>query len=122
MHIIALVIGDWSHDGHSKVKEIHCESNLDTIELHKAYREGVKLIGFEFSAKVCIDYEDNSISEQVINLLNSFGGNFNPDLSYLEHEEYADMWIFIAKLGNPDLKVNIINKKKINIGGYGLFF
>lgn len=130
LHTINLVVGDWSHDGHSKTETVTILSNLDKKALEKAYKKGSKKVGFDLETDVCADYEDMSMSEDISEKLKAAGikphdyveeDEAGLSFSY-NHEAFATLWLDIARLGNPDLKYEITadNNTTINIGGYGL--
>lgn len=139
---IALVLGDWSDDGHGKTEIITIRSNLDHVAVDEAYDEGSKKLGFNFADTVCVDYEDSSISVDDMKRLMDHGLTLEELFKYkydlteakkaLENAEqstiglYADafaaIYLFIAKLGNSQLEYKVVNEhSRINIGGYGLF-
>lgn len=122
MHIITFVIGDWSDDGHGKTRELLFQSNLSKIEVENAYVEGTKLINFDFSEKVAVEYQNPELPAKYLKILNDFGAKLHPKLEDLDYESFADIWMFIAKLGRPDLEIKMLNKNSIDIGGYGLFY
>ncbi len=133
-HSITLTLGDWSHDGHSQTEVITVKCNVDKKDLEKAYKKGTKKVGFDLTEDVCADYEDGSVSDEVIEKLRDAGikpedfaekGDADDEgwsLAY-DYEAFAGLWMRIAQLGDPDLKYEVAptNPNNINIGGYGLF-
>ncbi len=132
MHIITLIVGDWSHDGHEETDSFVYESSLSQKELEAAYTAGSKILGFDLSADVCKDYEDSNISRKHVDMLTAHGiecegyEEYHPgnDSVLLEPELFADLYLQICKLGSPTFVYNPVpsNVTCINIGGYGLFY
>ncbi len=130
---IQLVIGDWSGDGHEITRSVTAHSNIPADELKAAYDLGVKATGVDLTRDVCSDYRDSSLSAEVLAKLvaagyaipgmeNLSGNEIFDDTQYLDPEEFAGIWLFIARKGNPELRVDLVeNDARINIGGYGLF-
>lgn len=130
--MINLVLGDWSGDGHSKTEIVSILSNLLKNDIEKAYKKGCKKVGFDLTKDVCAEYEDMSASKEVVEALRAVG--FKPE-DFLEEDDdgdwsfayngdaFAELWLRIAQLGNPDFKYEITthNTPNINIGGYGLY-
>ena len=133
---IDLCVGDWSGDGHEKTETISIESNLTAKEINAAYKIGAKKIKFDITKKISVHHDDSTISRKQYNLLIKAGykwqiQEFDEDpekskedrINIGEPHHFACMWLFIAKLGNPDFEYNYVNShaEVINIGGYGLF-
>ena len=130
--MINLVMGDWSGDGHSKTETITILSNIDKKAVEKAYKAGTKKTNVNFSDDVASDYEDSTLPTEVVTKLAEHGFKIE---DYSEDEEptdrgygiwtdgYALAWLFIAGVGNPDFKFEVIedDSPNINIGGYGFF-
>lgn len=133
--MINLVMGDWSGDGHSQTATVTILSNIDKKALEKAYKAGVKKTGVDFENEVAEEYEDNTISAEIVEKLAKHGFKIE---DYSEDEEpdeedddpryclwtdgYSLAWLFVAQVGNPDFKFEVIedDSPNINIGGYGL--
>ena len=130
-HMINLVMGDWSGDGHSKTETVTILSNIDKRALEKAYKAGAKKTGVDFENEVAEEYEDNTISAEVVEKLAKHGFKIE---DYSEDEDPSDgtyglwtdgyslAWLFVAQVGNPNFKYEVItdDSPNINIGGYGL--
>lgn len=132
-NLIKLVVGDWSHDGHNQTDSVQILSNLSKNSINRAYENGSYKIGFDFKNSICVEYEDNSLCKEKLNILLDHG--LWPDDAeslkkdeeelYLDSDQFIDIYLFIAKLGDSGFKYKIINYEEnpsINIGGYGLFF
>jgi hypothetical protein len=136
-HQINLVLGDWSGDGHCYTATITVRCNLNKEQLEKAFKAGCKKTNVDFQNDVASQYEDSTISETVIEKLSKHGFKIedysddeNPEEFhtgikgyYLSVDGYAAAWMFVAKIGNPELEYEDLtgNSPNINIGGYGLF-
>lgn len=139
---VDLVVGDWSGDGHSITKTVGIKTNVTIEELRKAYQNGVKEVGVDLSEKVCRNYGDYRLSYDIFLKLIAFGElhdalfeNYEEeikalkteedftesDYAYLDYERYAQLYLGIAKVGNPAIKYKFVESQSINIGGYGLF-
>lgn len=132
-HLINLIVGDWSHDGHSMTETITISCNLDKKETVKAYKKGTKKVGFDLTDDVCSDYEDMSVDPEVIKKMREAGIRVEDFIKQYEDDSswsfeydatsFAEVWLQIARLGNPDLEyeINVHDSPNINIGGYGLY-
>lgn len=133
-HIITLVLGDWSHDGHNQSETVNIRTNLNKKEMEKAYRAGTEKLGFDFCAEVAEDYEDNSVPSEYWELLKQAGYKneglekeavkFNDGEISLWTDSFIDIYLFIVKLGNDKFESERLLDKdnpQIKIGGYGLF-
>lgn len=135
---INLIVGDWSHDGHSMTDTIAIKSNLTKEEIKNAYKQGVKTIGIDLSKDICTEYDVCSISKEQFDKFISLGfvpswmKKYKPerlakefskiDLDFIG-EFFVEMYLFTVKLGNSDFEYEIEDEceNEINIGGYGLF-
>ena len=126
---ISIVVGDWSDDGHGKTAHYQIQSNLSHKEISKAYKKGSKKLGFDFSETVASSYDDSEIPAEELVKLREAGwtGEFYDvaepgEPQYLEADTFMEIWLFIAKLGNPLMEYEIpAVDSTLNIGGYGLF-
>jgi hypothetical protein len=130
LHLIELIVGDSSGDGHSQTDCYKIESNLDGVSLLKAYKAGAKAAGFSIE-KLCKPAETFSIKAKYIKKLIELGLEEwtllkeDEDNTPIEitAENYVDLWMFTAKLGNPNLEYRRNNDfLRLPIGGYGLYF
>lgn len=141
-HIVNLVVGDWSHDGHSITETVTVATNVSRVQLYKAYKTGAAKVGLDLEEEVAADFEDNLVQIEQWRKLEAAGltleSVFNSKTCYelknarqalaaglpfhVYVEDYARIWLFIAQLGNPDVqyKVKPVDIATINIGGYGL--
>lgn len=131
---VILVVGDQSHDGHSRTCDIHIKCNKDAYTLRTAYANGVRISGVDLTRDIANNYEDSLFPDDEVEKLKIHGFDrekfLNPmdekDLDgkwyIMEPEVFAEVWMFIAKIGEPDIKWQIISpSRRIWIGGYGLF-
>ena len=130
--LIELIMGDPSHDGHGMTKSVVVNvENTDSVQdVKQAFEIGAVKIGFNIT-KSCCEYEDNEVSVANLRKLNGFDlsnvdgydESLQDDESIgLYWEDYADIWIFTARIGNPSLVIRKIKPlSRIDIDGYGLF-
>ena len=132
MHQIELIVGDSSGDGHEKTEMIIIKSNLDKVELAQAFADGCKKTDVDFENLVAAEYEENTISQELVDKLvphgfdiSEYSEDENPgDHGYcLDVDGYVAIWLFIAKVGNPRLVYEDMTETspRIYVGGYGLF-
>ena len=128
MDVITLIVGDLG-DGHEKKEETNIFCNLTNNELEDAFKKGEKIIGIRFSDKFS-DYRDHKLPASMIKkMTKSFDIDFvssedlkDSDYIILMCGEYLDLWLKIAKVGNPELVYEICKSNPyLYIGGYGLF-
>jgi hypothetical protein len=128
-HTITLVVGDWSFDGHNRTHNFAIKSNLDVDAVSAAFEMGEEKLGVKFQETVAAEFEDNVLPRDVIEKLENHGFVLADVVGDCEDEEqvtidsdvYVDIWLFIAKLGNPDFRYELTSHPSINVGGYGLF-
>lgn len=136
-HIITLIIGDHGVDGHGRSDRINIRSNLDKNEMDKAYKAGTKKVGFNLRDDVAHDYEDGQIDNRKWAKLKKLGYDTDnsdaaedekldeEDTISLWPESFADIYLFIVKLGNDKFEYENLDREQnpeIYIGGYGLFY
>jgi hypothetical protein len=120
--ILGLVVGDWSNDGHNMTCTIFIKTNLKESKITEAYDVGWKKLGVDFISEVAFEYEDNNLPREVCEKLRSNGFDLDSiDVEFLEPKSYAEIYLFIAKMGNPKFQYEIIEFDSMPIGGYGLF-
>ena len=127
-HRIDLILGDPSGDGHGQSQTVVINSSLSNGELLTAYQAGTKLVGFDFINEVCEQYEDCRMSRKYKTKLLELGffdfyeDGLEEDTCYLDQELFAQIFLFICKLGDNLFEYQIVESNSyINIGGYGLF-
>ena len=126
---VEFILGDWSHDGHGQTETISIMSNLNRKQIEKAYKKGSKLIDLDIVENLCCDYEDCSVSTDIVVKLKTAGYNlsewvFDPtgeDDATIDSDEFLEIYLFITKKGNPIFEYKITRSDAIEIGGYGLF-
>lgn len=127
---IALVVGDWSDDGHGRADHISIDCNISASKLEAAYKKGAKICDVDLTEHVCRDYQDSELDSESIERLEKFGFKIEDFLDgdeepyHLDDDSFALLWLFIAKLGYPSLEYELVEddyKNRINIGGYGLY-
>lgn len=131
MTFINIVIGDWSHDGHSQTDETMYQMNVSAEGLKTAFDAGTKIVGFDLT-KECRDYEDCILSKDACGKVKEhfqdsdiatwiIENEANEEDFYVETEMFAEIYLLIAELGNPELTYSLVNCEDVRIGGYGLF-
>lgn len=121
--LIQLVVGDWSGDGHCQTDTVIVESSKSKSETESAFKKGDEKFGL---SSYCEEYEDSTVPEKLILQLKDYlPWNFDESLSYEDFsaspEEYADLWIAVARSADPDLELHIVQITRIEIGGYGCY-
>jgi hypothetical protein len=140
---IRLVLGDWSHDGHNQTDTKVINSSLNRDELIAAFQLGAAASGLLPQAQhhstyltVAEEYEDSKLARKEYARLAVLGvvpidPNEFPfdeeidredDTIYLDEGSYTELWLAVAKFGNPALEYALVSDTmpSINIGGYGL--
>ena len=121
---INLVVGDWSDDGHGKVHVIPVESNKEVDDVMYAFDKGNEGVNLE---QYCSDYEDNMVPTKLImEFVSEDLYLCDPDEEFhdIESATYAEIWLGIARKGDPELVISVTEEElpEIRIGGYGLFW
>lgn len=128
-----LPIGDWSKDGHCHNIDLIFESNYTVEEMQKAYKASCKLSGLQFNHNedytglkktdswgdksytdrlICVDYEQNELSEFAIETLRSFG--LVAEERYDDPKPFADLILRFISLSMPkDFKYQEVSEKKL---------
>lgn len=126
--VFDLVVGDHSCDGHEQTEIFKISCNLNHVELLKAYTAGVKVAGFSIE-KLCQPAKENTIKAGLLQRLIELGltewvaGEDMEDEIEIYPENYAELWLFTAKLGNPALQYELAPREfRLPIGGYGVFY
>lgn len=126
MPIVRLIVGDYDHEGHEKTETREYEVNCSAKQLNNAYKKGAKRINYDFELKVAYEAGKEKLPKKALALLVEHG--WAPDTAMvntreLDVDDYVDIWLFVAKLGNPKLeaKPSTSVRSDIPIGGYGLW-
>lgn len=126
-HKISLVLGDWSDDGHGKTDIVTIESNFTPAKIKKAYKKGTELVGVDLTEDVCSEYEEHQMTPEHYEVFKASGvlGDLSDESwdRYLDSDTFAELYLWVAKQGNPEFEYKIVpnSSASINIGGYGLF-
>ncbi len=120
--LINLMVGDVSHESHCITETILIESSLTKPDINRAYRVGTRIVGFDFCAQ--FGREECMLPKETCKKLLKAGycmdiGNEDEEL-YLESQTYADIFLFICKLGIPDFKYSFVDTQKYLLGGKAL--
>lgn len=120
-YTIKIPIGDWSDDGHGKCEVFEIESNYPVKDLQEAYKASCKLTGLQFNHNqnytglpehnqyrterhICTEYEDGSLSEFAIEVLQEHGINLDEILTdgeYLDPNSFARLILEFINLSMP---------------------
>jgi hypothetical protein len=128
-NLIDLTAGDWSSDGHGMTTTCLVACNVGLDELKIAHDIGAGVIGINLS-ELCSDSEDDHIPTGLIATLEEHGIHLEYEDDYPESKDYkllespdefARLYLEIAKLGDPSIHYEVLNLPTVNIGGYGLF-
>lgn len=127
-HYIELMTGDWSYDGHGHTSSMSISCNRSRDELRDAYARGAKITGVDLTKEVACNFEDNGLPLKFVERLMAHGFvpaesvDGNEDEGYtLWTDSFPLVWLFIASVGDPDLRYEEVTDSRIRIGGYGLF-
>lgn len=127
MNRISLLMGDASKDGHEETEALVIDTNRTRKELEKAYKKGARKLGHDFELKVANEYGKRRLAKPIFDELKRLGWPVPEGFGKtreLDTDTYADIWIFLAKLGDPKLEVYVQTPdpvEEIYIGGYALF-
>lgn len=130
LHMIELVVGDWSHDGHEKTKTFRVTCNKTAAKLKTAYKAGVEVCGLDLKDTVAVEYEDSILATEDASKLAAAGipvaelvdGSSDNDGFCLTTDSFAELYMRIANLGAPDLTWDYVEANQVEVGGYGLFY
>lgn len=131
-HLFTMHIGDWSDDGHGKQEIFTIESNFPVERVREAHFRIKKYTGVDIE-EICSDYDDSSVSDDVVERLKELGFEFEcPGGTYAS--EMVELWLFLLQKVDPELKLKKapsmptlhfygFDEKRRHIGfvGYGLF-
>lgn len=126
-HTIEIRLGDLGGDGHCRTSNQLIRSSLNHLDLKAAFALGSKTLGFDLT-DLCGDYEDNVIPADAASILVKAGLLNADELSESDAtcpvyaDTFADLYLAVCKLGNPEFKFKMFDPPSIDIGGYGLFY
>jgi len=128
-HIINLVVGDWSHDGHGKSSIVTIRSSLTKSEIDNAYFEGSNKVGFSLIEDVgsedaaILDREQLDKMEEA-GIDTSYIGYYGSEGCCINDEDtFVDTYLAIVGLGDDTFEWERVGHEEnhIRIGGYGIF-
>lgn len=149
-HFMVLLAGDWSGDGHGKTMGHLVRANKPRKAVAEAFIAGSLKVGLRLGVgiaydhrldhlpAICEDYEDRAIKPDALSALLTHGIDvvnmdtvdpYDAEAYTMAPEHglriYADTFvntaIAVAKVGDPDLVIDVVRDEPILIGGYGLF-
>jgi hypothetical protein len=128
MNYIELIVGDPFKRGHAMKSTVRVECTQDAFAVSSAYKEGCAVVGFDITEEYSSDDSNEVISEERVEILKSidFAGVIFHDkdgLYRLSPRSYAEIYMFIANIGDSSIKYKVLNDPdyKLEIGGYGIF-
>lgn len=122
MTYINLVVGDYSNDGHEKRETITIRSNKEADETKYAFDQENESVQLE---QYCSDYEDHKFPSSLIRkYVSPELYTIDPTEEFVEiwPETFAEVWMGMARAGDPELVLSVEHVPEIYIGGYGLFY
>lgn len=118
MYKFRLPIGDWSDDGHGKCNYYIIESNINPEDLVEIVHN--LDLKHKFS-NICSEYKEYCATDEQVEYLKSLGLNiesyFNEDNS-LETKSFAQLFLDIIMLENPEIKLKIINDNIVEFNNW----
>ncbi len=120
-HTIRLVRGDPSGDGHGRTSTHSFRSSLTPDEVRQAYRKGVGIVGFDLiQEEINTNGNRFKLKPEYREAMKTHGYVSDVDVDWIDSETYIDIYLWIAKLGNPNLEVQWFTEPRydIDIGGY----
>lgn len=121
---VCFTLGDPSGDGHANTSDYHMVSNYSAKEIDEAYKKATEILGFNFVEKVGSDYEDNELREPYFSILVEKGIIKKEDYeyedenylnTYLNEDEFIDIFESICQLVLPDLVIDYRNLEEDRI-------
>lgn len=121
---VCFTLGDPSGDGHANTSEYHMVSNYSAKEIDEAYKKATKILGFDFVENVGVDYQDNELREPYFSILIEKGIIKKEDYeyedenylnTYLNEDEFIDIFESICQLVLPDLVIDYRNLEEDQI-------
>jgi hypothetical protein len=127
-HLIQVVVGDWSEDGHGKTFALSINCSHSGRSLETAYKKGTAKVGFDLVESVADRYEDNELPADKLQALVKNGvkiefenGVEDDGTVSLTREDFAKLYLAICQLGNPKIEYKKSRQDKVRVRGYGLF-
>jgi hypothetical protein len=115
-----LVVGGMNYDYGTSPFSRTIKSNLPKTKLLKAYKAGIKACGID---KKMLSEDALFLREDLAESLAERGLTFAGCGSrYLDKEEYLNLWLFIAKIGNPELEFELRQRPEQELRIGGIFF
>ena len=121
---VCFTLGDPSGDGHSSTSDYHMISNYSADEIDEAYKKATNILGFDFVETVGVDYQDNELHEPYFSVLVEKGiikkENYEYEdenylNTYLDEDEFIDIFKSICQLVLPDLVIDYRNLEEDRI-------
>lgn len=94
--------------------KVTSKHNLEDLE--DAYKLATEKLKFDFKKEVRKNYKNYYIPKKYLKVLDLFGSNKILDESNLDSSNYFDIYLFIIRLGNPNIRFKYEDVITINIG------
>lgn len=132
-HLVPIVFGDWSRDGHNLNVREYVWSNKGIAAWREAFAKGCKLAKVDLAEKVAARYEDRTITRKHLDALRASGFSRDLDLAHedgggarveITLDDFAEMFFHLVRLGDPSLVFDRMKHSEhhmeVHPGGYGL--
>ncbi len=121
-----IAIGDWSGDGHGKSDHYTYKTNKPIEEVREAYFSAIKKLGKDYPGTICQNYEDSSVTPEVIAELKERGFTFtrhddeeDDGTIYPYQDGMLELTEWFLKQGDPELKLEGCNEDQPTLYFYG---
>ena len=134
-HLVPVVFGDWSGDGHRNTEREYFWSNRGISEWRVALSRGCRLVGVDLSEVVAADYEDPTIEVNDLAKIRASGFEGlleadNPATPEVERRreitfgDFRALFLHLLCVGDDGLRYAEIEHSthhmEVHPGGYGL--
>lgn len=129
-HLIPVVFGDWSGDGHEGTSRQYFWSNQPVSVWRQAVYAGECKVGISLQ-KICSGYEETTVDASVVAKLRTAGfaqefeGCVEEDQQGISPYDFECIFFFLLVTGNPRILYQRIehgsHHQEVHPGGYGLY-
>lgn len=130
-HLIPIVFGDWSGDGHGNTVREYVFSNKGIVAWRAAFAAGCTLAGVDLKEQVTAHYEDRTIDGVDLAKLRASGFerklSGKPDTDgavEIDFDEFREMFFHLVGIGDASLTCTTLEhstrRMEVHPGGYGL--
>jgi hypothetical protein len=124
---VNLTIGDAFANGHKMAEDVQIRVNVSAEEIQAAYEAGSNKIGVDIINTVAVGFKDNLLPREIEEGLRKHVGRLylRADRVHGRIEITSKVWVrifmYVVKLGNPDIRFKTLEYPTLVIGGYGIF-